>query len=570
MPTKKLTFGTPETVVPSRYCPTFHYVEGKVSFDASTVITEKTARGFMLDFPLDADEQIYGFGLQLKAFNHKGKKLVLRVNADPIKDTGDTHAPVPFFVTSHKRGFFFDTARAAEFYCGYPRINQRAGDGDSADTTDALYATRAAVDTTWMNILIPGAAGVDMYVFEGDTLTEVVAQYNMLAGGGCEVPDWGLGLLFRTHHDITEKDVLEMANHFVEHKMPVATLGLEPGWQTKHYSCSYNINRGNFPHFEDMVKQLREMGFHVNLWEQCFVHPSSPIYDEMKPYAGDFTVWDGLVPDYTNPDARKIFADWHRKTLIEKGVDGFKADECDGSDYTGSWSFPYTAKFPGGADGEQMHALLGAMYGRTVLQALDGRPTLSEIRSMGALAAPLPFVLYSDLYDHTDFIRGVVNSGFSGILWTPEVRSTASEKDLMRRMQTTVFSVHALVNAWNCAEVCPWFIYSKQCEDKVRDLLHVRESLIPRLSAAFSRYHKTGVPPTRALVMDWTDDPETYAIDDEYMFCDNLLVAPLTAASDTRRVYLPAGKWVNFFTREPVQAGWHEVTTEDIPVYELQ
>ena len=89
------------------------------------------------------------------------------------------------------------------------------------------------------------------------------------------------------------------------------------------------------------------------------------------------------------------------------------------------------------------------------------------------------------------------------------------------------------------------------------------------LKEAHDRYADMGLPPIRALVMDWTDDAETWGIDDEYLFCDKLLVAPMTAESEMRRVYLPAGNWVDFYTKEPVAAGWHEVCTEKIPVYEM-
>jgi alpha-D-xyloside xylohydrolase len=59
------------------------------------------------------------------------------------------------------------------------------------------------------------------------------------------------------------------------------------------------------------------------------------------------------------------------------------------------------------------------------------------------------------------------------------------------------------------------------------------------LKKAFEEYKNTGKPPIRALVMDYTDDKETYNIDDQYMFFDNLIVAPMTAVEDKRRVYLP-------------------------------
>ena len=88
------------------------------------------------------------------------------------------------------------------------------------------------------------------------------------------------------------------------------------------------------------------------------------------------------------------------------------------------------------------------------------------------------------------------------------------------------------------------------------------------LKKAFEKYKKTGIPPIRALVMDYTDDKETYKIDDQYIFCDDLVVAPLTAETDTRKVYLPAGAWRDYWTKEPVSAGWMEVTTDRIPVFE--
>ena len=99
-------------------------------------------------------------------------------------------------------------------------------------------------------------------------------------------------------------------------------------------------------------------------------------------------------------------------------------------------------------------------------------------------------------------------------------------------------------------------------------LLKLRVKLMPRLQEAFRVYKATGKPPIRSLVMDYTDDPEVANMDDEYLFCDDLLVAPIAAGEgNTRNVYLPQGTWVDFFTGETVEPGWHTVTTEGIPVY---
>src|SRR5690606_18328092 len=129
-----------------------------------------------------------------------------------------------------------------------------------------------------------------------------------------------------------------------------------------------------------------------------------PLFEPLKPFAGDFEVWSGLVPDLTLPAARRIFANYHRDALVDKGITGFKLDECDNCDFIrqAAWSFPESAAFPSSLDGEQMHSLLGLVYQRTIQEVFEqtNTRTYSSARSSGGFASPLPFVLYSDQYDH--------------------------------------------------------------------------------------------------------------------------------------------------------------------------
>ena len=99
-------------------------------------------------------------------------------------------------------------------------------------------------------------------------------------------------------------------------------------------------------------------------------------------------------------------------------------------------------------------------------------------------------------------------------------------------------------------------------------MFKIRKALVPKLKKAFDEYKKTGKPPIRALVADYTDDRETYFIDDEYIFCDDLIVAPIMVGDTERSVYLPDGSWVDFYTKEKVDSGRFDIKTEKIPVYE--
>ena len=97
---------------------------------------------------------------------------MLRVNSDPTVYTGDSHAPVPFFVSTKGYGMYFDTARYAEFFCGYNkkhRRNTEHSENKMITNTQDLYA-RGNTGSSAMSVLIPGAEGIDVYIFEGKNI----------------------------------------------------------------------------------------------------------------------------------------------------------------------------------------------------------------------------------------------------------------------------------------------------------------------------------------------------------------------------------------------------------------
>jgi alpha-D-xyloside xylohydrolase len=460
----KLTLGEPETATPVnlRYQPPALAglqalaTSGETPFDAAAVTGRKTARGYVAELPLEEDEQIYGFGLQLLSFNQRDLKKMLRVNSDPKADLGDSHAPVPFYVSTRGYGVLVDTARYVTFYvgCAQPRKDRRATTAPDATSSvifsaQDLYETRKHDHDGKVTVEVPIAAGVDIYLFAGPAMLQAVQRYNLFSGGGCWPARWGLGVWYRCRADFDQQLVLKFAEDFRSDHIPCDVLGLEPGWQTHSYSCSF-LWSDKFPQPGKLTQGLGAQNYHLNLWTHAFTHATSPIYADLAPYSGDYEVWQGLVPDLTLPQARQIMSQCFAQQHVDLGVSGYKLDECDNSDYiVPRWSFPELSQFPSGLDGEQEHSLFGLGFQEMVDSIYRQRNQRSyhDVRSSHALAAPYPFVLYSDLYEHKDFIRGVVNCGFSGLLWTPEVRHATSEEDLIRRLQSAIFSPQALINA---------------------------------------------------------------------------------------------------------------------------
>lgn len=544
------------------------------------------ARGCSLTLPLAAHENIFGFGLQMLSFAQRGKKKTIRVNADPIVDTGDSHAPVPFYVSTSGYGIFVDTCRQASFYCGNARLKPSkpaVAVSSTVQTPDSMR-NLPLEDPGVVTIEIPRAKGVDVYLFAGPTMLDAVRRYNLFSGGGVEPPEWGLGFWYRAYGPANATEVLETARDLRNRKIPCDVLGLEPGWQTHAYSCSFQWDTHRFSDPKRFIDETTRLGYRLNLWEHAFTHPSSPLFEPLEAYSADYGVWGGLVPDFAGEPARRIFGDYHGKNLIDLGIAGFKLDECDNSDFTRGWSFPDFAQFPSGLDGEQMHQVFGLRYQEAILRQFEERqrPTYSLVRSSGALAAPYPFVLYSDLYGHRDFVRALVNSGFSGLLWCPEVRDADTELDLIRRLQTVVFSPLAMVNAWYIKNP-PWkqidqkknnageFGHDWQAlESRCRNIIEWRMRLVPYLRGAFAKYAQDGTPPFRALALDDPDDESLHTVDDEYMMGDRMLVAPLFAEEASREVVLPKGIWHDFWSGKIFQGG-HTYTVpgrqENIPVF---
>ena len=116
-------------------------------FDLGLISLAITDRGALIRLPLQKDEQLYGFGLQIGSFNQRGLRKRPIVNDNPLNDLGFTHAPQNFYVSNKGYGIIVNTSRYATFYCGTtartiaPNLRDTAGTGGAS--VDELYANRA-------------------------------------------------------------------------------------------------------------------------------------------------------------------------------------------------------------------------------------------------------------------------------------------------------------------------------------------------------------------------------------------------------------------------------------------
>ncbi len=533
-------------------------------FDPAAASGEVRGGRTVLRFPLRPNTPVFGLGLQFLRLDQRGRTRYLRVNSDPVQDTGETHAPVPFYVGGDGHAVLIDTARIVTIHVGSVVRRKEAVPTPDRTTDPAWQETPPG---SWVEAVL-AAPGAEVFVFGGPTVRDAVRRYNLFSGGGFLPPRWSLGFWHRTPTRYSAAEVEAEAAEYRRRGFPCDVIGLEPGWHTAAYPCSYEWSRERFPDPAGFVHRLAEAGFTVNLWEHAWVSPKAEVHGPLAPLSGSHTVWGGLAPDYTLPEARKILENQHERAHLAAGVAGYKLDECDGSELTsGSWMFPAHATFPSGLDGEQMRQV----YGLILQQLTAGlfrrrdRRTFGLVRASGAGAAPLPYALYTDLYDHRQYVRALCNAGFAGLLFAAEVRGASSPEEWVRRVQVASLSPLAQLDAWSSGTK-PWTF--PEVETAVRRALELRVRLVPYLYTAFARYQRDGTPPVRPMALE--EDPgEARLADDQYMLGQDLLVAPLFAGQTERKVLLPPGNWYDFETGELLEGGGAAVLArplESIPL----
>ncbi|GHT68634.1 glycosyl hydrolase family 31 [Bacteroidia bacterium] len=595
----KVTYGQPEKHLPTDFKePASESLSGlpdreTAPFDLRSIQFKEVPKGIVAELKIGKSEKIYGFGLQVNSLEQRGMRREIRSNSWTVGNVGFGHAPMPFYISSEGYGVLVNTARYVTFYMGSQnKLAKSAGlkkelPPEQPGTTLAELYNSSYTPSEEVEIVVEGTKGMEIYVFDGPSMMEVIQRYNLFSGGGYIPPLWGLGLKYRAKSTFNDKEVLKFAQYFREKHIPCDMFGLEPGWHSAAYSCSYAWNPKNFPEPDRVIDSMHGMNYKLNLWEHAYVHPTSPIFEQILPYSGDYAVWKGAVPDFITPQAKEIFGSYHKTNFLEKGISSFKLDECDAADYKqaeAEWSFPDIASFPSGIDGVQYRQLLGLLYQKMMVNLYHDANlrTLLEVRASHLFAAPYSAILYSDMYEHVDYIRMILNAGFSGISWSPEVRQTGSEDDLIRRLQSSLMSSHMVVDCWFLNNP-PWFHYDRnknnknevlpnylELEQTVKKLIELRMKLIPYLYTAFARYHFEGVPPFRSLVLDYPEDREVWKLATQYMMGDQLMCAPFIDGVSEREVYFPKGVWYDFNTKKKYEGGQKytiRMTLDEIPVF---
>lgn len=158
-------------------------------------------------------------------------------------------------------------------------------------------------------------------------------------------------------------------------------------------------------------------------------------------------------------------------------------------------------------------------------------------------------------------VPAVHGSGNSGIAWTAgdiDGIFGGSPESYVRDLQWKVFSpVLMSMSGWAEFDKQPWR-YGDPYTSINRDYLKLRERLLPYFYTYAAQAHRTGVPPVRSMVLEYPNDPVTWdnRTAQQFMAGESFLVAPVSDAREVRDgIYLPAGRWVDYWSGTVYQGG---------------
>lgn len=467
--------------------------------------------------------------------------------------------------------------RTIPFYMG---INEGISYGIFFDNTFKSHFDFACQDKDKVSFWADGGE-MQYYYIHGPHMMDVLKRYHSLTGTHQMPAKWTLGFHQCRWSYYPEKKVKDIARNFRERKIPCDAIYLDIDYMDG-YRC-FTWNRKYFPDPARMMKELADDGFKtvVIIDPGIRVDENYRIFKEGKQnnyfcrrcddYFMEGHVWPGRCqfPDFTNPKVRNWWGGLF-KELVDAGVAGVWNDMNEPAVF-GSGTFPVDVRH--NYDGfhgshRKAHNIYGMQMVRSTYEGLkklqkNKRPfTITRAGYSGVQRYAT--VWTGDNVASWEHLKiGIVQCqrlSVSGISFCgTDIGGFSGEPDgelFTRWIQMGVFSPFMRAHsAGDTAEREPWS-FGQEYEDINRKFIELRYRLLPYIYSAFWEHHRHSFPILRPLVMQEQENVLTHSIQDIFTFGDKILVAPVSDPGATsKNVYLPAGKWYDYWTHELFAGG---------------
>jgi alpha-D-xyloside xylohydrolase len=518
---------------------------------------------------VNKNEKIYGMGqYQQPYLDLKGLDLELAHR--------NSQASVPFAVSSIGYGFLWNN----------PGIG-RAVLGKNITSFEA-YSTET----------------LDYWVVAGDTPAEIVQRYAGVTGTVPMMPEYGLGFWQCKLRYQTQEELLSVAREYKRRKLPIDLIVIDYfHWPLQG---EWKFDPTYWPDPDAMVRELKELGIElmVSIWptvdKRCenyleMVEKGFLIRTDRGVRTGMEYQGSTVHYDATNPGARSYVWRKAHDNYYTKGIKVFWLDEAE-PEYT-AYDFDNYRYHLGS------NLAIGNIYPRDYARTFyDGMSATGQknivnlLRCAWAGSQKFGALVWSgDIASSWSSMRNQLaaglNMGLAGISWwTTDIggfhggnpNDHAFRELFVRWFQWGAFCPvmrlhgdrepkqpqHGTTGGATCLSGAPnevWS-YGEEVYDICKKYLKIREDLREYTRGLMYDAHKKGAPVMRPCFYDFPGDAKSWEVEDQYMYGDRYLCAPvLYPGLKKRSVYLPEGStWQTFEGQSTYRGG--QVIEVDCPI----
>lgn len=510
-----------------------------------------------LKLTMTSREVVLGGGERFSSLNLNGDLIINHIEDSWQSTTGATYLAVPFYLSEAGYGALLNT---------YAR--------------GRLDFRRSGMGEALLEVPLPD---LDCLIFTGPPL-DVIDRLTAVTGRPRRVPRWSLEPWISRHQNMGwfRSDVARAeVDRMLAEGFPLGVVMYEHMTMLDENGVNQRPNRIEKPDAPELIDYWHSLGLKVIGYHRAGMYHTTPgnleyygFYQRpellvRKPDGSPFIGgWKGdkIFIDHTNPaalawawDQTLAFmfasapgggADWDHLDL-----DGMKIDFCE---YFPDDHVPLLMNDRVPGERQRQTDVLAAYF----LDRLEAaRPGGILWNRGGGMAANRGGIVWGGDRGRTfrqlrTTVYGALNLGASGVaLWGHDLGGYAGggidQQEVYSRAAAFACFSPFFQDHGNCLP--PWE-QSGRGKDTYRFYARLRYNLIPYLERAAEQAATDGRPIVRHLGLVFPDDPAAWRVDDQYMLGDDLLVAPvMRAGARSRKVYLPEGEWVDFWTRTVVK-----------------
>lgn len=435
--------------------------------------------------------------------------------------------------------------------------------------------------------------GWQLYMLGPGRLPDMVSAFTKVTGRSPLPPLWALGHQQSRWSYPDQDTVIRIASEFRSRQIPCDTIVLDIDYMEDYRVFTYSKER--FPEFKQLISDLGNNDFKVvvivdpgvkkdvkyQVFKDGKKHGLFCTTSDGKPFVGE--VWPGasVLPDFVKPETRTWWAAQHG-FYTDLGVAGIWTDMNEPSLFQNQRPLDKDAKeLP--PDNRQLfmqqapEGPVGHFEVRNVYGLQMSRATYDGLLALRPRERP--FVLTRSAYagiqryaavwlgDNRSWweqlarsIPMLLNMGLSGVPFCGVdiggFYEDCSAELLVRWYALGIFYpfFRNHCSRLSCSQE-PW-AFSPVAEGHCKALIEWRYRLLPYIQQLFFEHARTGAPLMRPMAWHYPDDEFAVEIDDQFLFGEDILVAPIVQRGrTTRSVYLPEGRWHSLDGKQSFEGG---------------